>query len=330
MFPHSAITKSLLRWGQAQTARRMVRPTSWLQELNGFPTAEDFIEKNEKNFPEISGALTCRKTETGNEIYFVDININNSNRYILYSHDNNHDLDDSFILHRVCEHVGCNGISYDYSGYGVSGGERFFNQDLELDDEIYEESVFMSDIKCIHDYLIKERHVDPKNIILYGNQIGTYPTLKYGLEMYLEKKVTFGGIILESIIPSALHIVDPHLFDTNTMEPRETWVDLVNVFDNFALIKHICNEQIEFPVPILFIHDKGDLVCDFKYAEQLYTKLVESNGRYMNIMEPLWLDDVVSDQHVSLVHVPIKDKPGYFSSVPRKVFYDSLAKMMQT
>ena len=213
----------------------------------------------------------------------------------------------------MCLSLGCNGIYYDYAGFGVSGRRNWEESDYvnDLEDYLYEESMFMSDIDCMFEYLIHEKGVNPKNIILYGNQIGSYLTLKYGLvELKLKRDISVGGIVLETIFPSILRISNPELFDQDTLncknEENKDWVDMVDMFDSWNLIDEIndksynynCNNNnINDKIPLFLIHDKCESICEYSNALKLYDKLENASkikdGNLSNIstvMKPLWVE----------------------------------------
>lgn len=107
---------------------------------------------------------------------------------ILLSHGNAEDLSSIQPLMKAFEAHGFSILAYDYRGYGKSSGRA-------TEKNTYE------DIRAAYDYLIKERHLSPKEIILYGFSIGTGPTVD------LATQVPVAGVILQSPFLSAFRVV---------------------------------------------------------------------------------------------------------------------------
>eukprot|EP01137_Pigoraptor_chileana_P013948 Opistho-2@68033 len=87
---------------------------------------------------------------------------------ILFSHGNAVDLGQMApICIRLARDLRCNIMLYDYSGYGLSTGEST------------EENLY-ADIDAAWDYLVEERQIPPSHIVLYGQSIGTVPSVDLG------------------------------------------------------------------------------------------------------------------------------------------------------
>lgn len=84
---------------------------------------------------------------------------------ILFSHGNAVDLGQmsSFYL-GLGTRIGCNIFSYDYSGYGASGGKP-------------SEKNLYADINTAWTSMRTKYGISPDKIILYGQSIGTVPTV---------------------------------------------------------------------------------------------------------------------------------------------------------
>lgn len=138
------------------------------------------------------------KSSLGNDIAVLYIKCSPEKKYtILYSHGNAIDLGHA---HRICVSLSvalkCDVVSYDYSGYGHSGGKP-------SEKNIYE------DIKAAWEYTLSMHEPRPERIILYGQSLGTSPTID------LATKVTCAGVILQSAFKSSLSVV--------CSNPRKVW-----------------------------------------------------------------------------------------------------------
>ncbi|KAJ4830371.1 hypothetical protein Tsubulata_011979 [Turnera subulata] len=111
---------------------------------------------------------------------------------LLYSHGNAADLGqmhDLFIELRA--HLRVNIMSYDYSGYGGSSGKPSeFNT--------------YYDIEAVYDCLKKDYGVKQEELILYGQSVGSGPTLH--LASRLQK---LRGVVLHSAILSGIRVLYP-------------------------------------------------------------------------------------------------------------------------
>lgn len=111
---------------------------------------------------------------------------------ILFSHGNAADLGlmSSFYL-GLGTKIDCNIFGYDYSGYGISSGKP-------------SEKNLYSDIEIAWNELRRRYNVPANRVILYGQSIGTVPTVD------LASKYDFGGVILHSPLTSGLRLAFPN------------------------------------------------------------------------------------------------------------------------
>ena len=155
---------------------------------------------------------------------------------------------------------------------------------------MYDESPFLSDISCIFEYLTKDCAIKSENITLYGNQIGTFPTIALAT-LLSQKNIPRNGIVLERTLRSVLRVCAPFLFETNGetnvtnvySKYGKRVIEEIDVFNNFDAIDQITS------LPILFMHDMKDTMCSFDIAKKMYDKSVEVND---NVAAPLWVENV--------------------------------------
>lgn len=100
----------------------------------------------------------------------------------------------------------------------------------------------------------------PENIILYGQSIGTVPTVD------LATRFEVGAVILHSPLMSGMRVAFP-----NT---KRTWF-----FDVFPSIDKVSKVQS----PVLVIHGTDDEVIDFSHGISIYEKCPKA-------VEPLWVE----------------------------------------
>lgn len=167
---------------------------------------------------------------------------------ILFSHGNAADLGlmSSFYL-GLGNKISCNVFGYDYSGYGLSSGKA-------------SEKSLYTNIEVAWNELRKRYNVQANQVILYGQSIGTVPTVD------LASKYDFAGIVLHSPLTSGLRLAFP-----NT---RRTW--FFDAFPNIDKVPKINS-------PVLVIHGTEDEVIDISHGQAIHSLC-------RNPVSPLWVE----------------------------------------
>ncbi|KAK4774404.1 hypothetical protein SAY86_009339 [Trapa natans] len=166
---------------------------------------------------------------------------------LLYSHGNAADLgqmQELFIELRA--HLRVNIMSYDYSGYGASSGKPSeFNT--------------YYDIEAVYNCLKREYGVKEEDLIVYGQSVGSGPTLH--LASRLER---VRAVVLHSAILSGIRVLYP--------VKMTFWFD---IFKNIDKIRHVNS-------PVLVIHGTDDEIVDWSHGKRLWEL---SKEKY----DPLWV-----------------------------------------
>lgn len=189
------------------------------------------------------------RSSRGNRVGCMFVRCAPNSRYtLLFSHGNAVDLGQmcSFYI-GLGSRINCNVFSYDYSGYGVSSGRP-------------SEKNLYADIEAAWQVLRNKYGVTPENIILYGQSIGTVPTID------LASRYECAAVILHSPLMSGLRVAFP-----NT---RKTYC-----FDAFPSIDKVS----KVASPVLVIHGTEDEVIDFSHGLAMYE-------RCPCAVEPLWVE----------------------------------------
>ncbi|KAG7482028.1 hypothetical protein JOB18_011133 [Solea senegalensis] len=192
--------------------------------------------------------FTTRSTR-GNRIGCMFVRCAPNSRYtLLFSHGNAVDLGQmcSFYI-GLGSRINCNVFSYDYSGYGVSTGKP-------------SEKNLYADIEAAWQVLRNKYGVTPENIILYGQSIGTVPTID------LAARYECAAVILHSPLMSGLRVAFP--------DTRKTYC-----FDAFPSIDKVS----KVASPVLVIHGTEDEVIDFSHGLAMYERCPRA-------VEPLWVE----------------------------------------
>jgi abhydrolase domain-containing protein 17 len=156
------------------------------------------------------------RTSRGNRVACVFVRCSANARFtILFSHGNAVDLGQmsSFYL-GLGSRINCNIFSYDYSGYGVSTGkpsEKNLYADIDAAWQTLRTRCGTSIFYRLHfysqgGYLWNDCRygISPENIILYGQSIGTVPTVD------LASRFEVAAVILHSPLMSGMRVAFPN------------------------------------------------------------------------------------------------------------------------
>lgn len=188
-------------------------------------------------------------TSRGNKIACTYVRTSPNDRYtILFSHGNAVDLGQmcSFFV-GLSSRINCNVLGYDYSGYGASTGRP-------------SEKNMYADIQAAWHALQIRYNTKSEHIILYGQSIGTVPTVD------LSSKHEVAAVILHSPLMSGMRVAFRH-------SKRTCCLDVFTSIDKVPLIKS----------PVLVIHGTEDEVIDFTHGVEIHDKCARP-------LPPLWIE----------------------------------------
>ncbi|KAK8934317.1 hypothetical protein KSP39_PZI014766 [Platanthera zijinensis] len=166
---------------------------------------------------------------------------------VLYSHGNATDLGQLYELFvQLKLNLRVNLMGYDYSGYGASSGKP-------------SESNTYADIEAIYECLQTEYGVSQEDIVLYGQSLGSGPTLHLASRL-----PRLRGVVLHSAILSGLRVLCHVNFSF-----------CLDIYNNVKKIKKVKS-------PVLVIHGTDDEVVNRLHGYRLW-KLARDP------YEPLWI-----------------------------------------
>lgn len=210
------------------------------------------------------------KTERGHQIACLHVRCTPTPRYtILFSHGNAVDLGQmSSFYYGLGSRLECNIFTYDYSGYGASGS-------TPTEQNLY------SDIQAAWNSLRIKYGVSPSNIILYGQSIGTVPTVD------LASKYDCAGVVLHAPLMSGMRVA----FNTS-----RTWccdafpsIDKINRIGSLVLVIHGTDDEVIDLSHGISIHEKCKKPVDPLWVEgaghndvEIYSQYVERLKRFIN------------------------------------------------
>ncbi|XP_041008156.1 alpha/beta hydrolase domain-containing protein 17B isoform X2 [Juglans microcarpa x Juglans regia] len=160
-------------------------------------------------------------TRRGTEIVAIYIRHPMATSTLLYSHGNAADLGQMYELFiELSIHLRVNLMGYDYSGYGQSSGKP-------------SEQNTYSDIEAAYKCLEESYGTKQEDIILYGQSVGSGPTLDLAARL-----PQLRAVVLHSPILSGLRVMYP--------VKRSYWFDIYKNIDKIPLVN----------CPVLIIHMK--------------------------------------------------------------------------
>ena len=178
-------------------------PISQQYTLHLSDRAEWQYDEREKDLIDVFFTRTSR----GNQIacFYVKSSIN-PKFTILFSHGNAVDIGQmsSFFL-GLGSRLDCNIFGYDYSGYGCSSGSP-------------SEKNLYADINAAWNTLRSKYSLLPEKVILYGQSIGTVPTVD------LASRVQCAGVVLHSPLMSGIRVACPNSSRTWCFDPFPRFV----------------------------------------------------------------------------------------------------------
>ncbi|XP_039126073.1 alpha/beta hydrolase domain-containing protein 17B-like [Dioscorea cayenensis subsp. rotundata] len=206
--------------------------------------------------PEISSVIVRKvdgievlrlPTRRGSEIIAVYLKNNRAKGTLLYSHGNAADIGQMFDLFiELSAHLRVNIMAYDYSGYGQSTGKP-------------SEYNTYADIEAVYDCVKTQYAAKDEDLILYGQSVGSGPTVDLASRL-----PNLRAVVLHSGILSGLRVLSP--------VKRSYWFDIYKNVDKIGLVN----------CPVLVIHGTADDVVDCSHGKQLWELCKEK-------YEPLWL-----------------------------------------
>ncbi|KAL5219851.1 hypothetical protein ABZP36_024564 [Zizania latifolia] len=175
------------------------------------------------------------RTRRGNEIVGVHVRHARASATLLYSHGNAADLGQMYGLFvELSRRLRVNLFGYDYSGYGRSTGKPT-------------ECNTYADIEAAYNCLKEKYGVADEDIILYGQSVGSGPTIDLSSRL-----PNLRGVVLHSPILSGLRVLYP--------VKKTYWFDIYKNIDKIGLVN----------CPVLVIHGTSDDVVDCSHGKQLW------------------------------------------------------------
>ncbi|KAG7347896.1 serine aminopeptidase, S33 [Nitzschia inconspicua] len=173
-------------------------------------------------------------------------------RTIIYSHGNATDIGAMFPLQAILAHsLECNVVSYDYSGYGESGG-------VAMEANTY------TDIMGVYSWTLENVcGGDESRIVLYGQSVGSGPCCYLG-----RREEGLGGMVLHSPFMSGMRVLTP-----------SRALACLDIYPNIDRVR-------KAKCPVMIIHGRLDEEVDISHGVTMHQAVP---GKYKR--EPWWVPD---------------------------------------
>ncbi|RZC69395.1 hypothetical protein C5167_049387 [Papaver somniferum] len=227
------------------------------------------------------------KTKRGKKIVAMYLRNPYARLTLLYSHGNAADLGQLYDLFvQLKLNLRVNLMGYDYSGYGASTGKP-------------SEHDTYADIEAVYECLQTEYGVSQEDLILYGQSVGSGPTLHLAAKL-----PRLRGVVLHSAILSGLRVLCQ-----------------LKVTLCFDIYKNI-NKIKKVKCPVLVIHGTEDDVVNWFHGNGLWQLSREP-------YEPLWIK---GGGHCNLELYPdyIRHLYGFIQEMEKMTTETRLKKIRQT
>ncbi|CAD7695612.1 unnamed protein product [Ostreobium quekettii] len=167
---------------------------------------------------------------------------------MLYSHGNAVDMGQLMpFFKELSSRLGCHVMGYDYSGYGCSSGTPSVRNTL-------------ANVKACFQVLKEKYNTPAKDIILYGQSVGSGPTVYLGSE-----EPQLAGVVLHAPLMSGIRVLYPNL---------KWWPSWADVYRNYQLMPKV-------KAPVLIMHGMKDDLIDVSHGKMLHSLA-------QNPVEPLY------------------------------------------
>jgi abhydrolase domain-containing protein 17 len=212
------------------------------------------------------------KTNDGTDISYVVIvpeKNPKSEKYIVFSHGNGDDIYGSYYYCRnLANTLGVNVICYDYPGYGQSGG-------------IPSEQGCYDALECIVDNVLIGSGVNPINIFLIGQSLGTGPTMNYVARKHKWSAKKWSTPVM---------VISPY----KTICKVVSDTSLVYPIDKFTTERWLS----DITCPVKICHGEDDKLINISHGKTIYENL-------KNPMKPCWLPRIGHNDILNAI--PLKE-----------------------
>ena len=169
-------------------------------------------------------------------------------KVLLYLHGRGFNIGANINQSYRFQQLGFSVLLIDYRGYGRSQGD--FPSELQ----VYE------DAETAYNYLVKQRHLSPSQVLLYGHSMGGAVAIELAI-----KHPEAAGLIVQSSFTSMADLVENYAF----MRLFPVRLLLTQKFDSISKVQSL-------RMPVLFVHGTADPLIPATMSKTLYTASLQS------------------------------------------------------
>jgi len=179
------------------------------------------------------------KTNDGEKLHAWWLETGENNKTAIFFHGNAGNISDRVSQVEILKKLNLNALLIDYRGYGKSSGQ------IKKEEDIYLDSL------AAWNYVIKEKGVQEKDIIIWGRSLGGAAAID------LAQNKNVSAVIAESTFYS---VVD--------MAKKQYWFLPVGLI---AKYKFLSNDKIKnIKAPIMIVHSRDDEIIPFEQGKRLF------------------------------------------------------------
>jgi pimeloyl-ACP methyl ester carboxylesterase len=186
------------------------------------------------------------KTKDGTKLHGWYLKLADSKKTFLVSHGNGGNLAYRLKIIDALASSGSSVFVYDYRGYGKSEGQP-------TPEGIAEDGI------GAYDFLVKEKHIEPENIVLYGESLGC------AVSTYISENRPVCGIVLQSGFSTIVAAARDRL-PWFKLYPEESFPQ--RFLDNVTAYKRA-------HPPLLLVHGEKDWVLPSRYSQEIFDNACE-------------------------------------------------------
>ncbi len=161
---------------------------------------------------------------------------------LIYCHGNGDDLSMLSEVSKLFYDYGFDALLFDYRGYGASEGTSADLSETAVDE----------DAQTAYNWLLKEKNVDEKNLVVWGHSLGSSVAAEIAAHNHP------AGLILEGAFPSVYRVG----------RSRYPWLFLlpIMVHDKFPTIQYVTQRTC----PLLMIHGENDHIIPIELGQEVF------------------------------------------------------------
>ena len=196
----------------------------------------------------------------GNEISVLDFNPQKSDKYLLFFHGNAANVSTYQELYTAFADKNVGVLALEYSGYGLNPAQKF------------DEARLLEDAEGAYNYLIKDKKINPKNIVVVGHSLGGNVATNF-----VSRHNEINSLILAAPLVSAQYIGEKIYINRKIgIGVNEKLIDIFldpvrKIYSNVSLLNTL-SKLNKVKTPIYYLQTKDDIFTTYEGANVFVSK----------------------------------------------------------